>query len=99
MALLHWLGRSRPHRPIPNPEPFKPYLVGPPMPSDSHEMFLTLVYAEIERRWNKTPPFEIERPNPDKEHGGSEYQARCLEILQWLRAEGDITSLEIASEW
>ena len=54
-------------------------------------MFLTLVYAEIERRWNKTPPFEIEKPNAKKKHGGKKYQARCLEILQWLHAEGDIT--------
>jgi hypothetical protein len=98
MALLHWLGRSRPTRPIVNPEPFKFYIVGPPVPSDGHEMFLTLVYAEIERRWNKTPPFEIETPNHKEKHGGKEYQARCLEVLQWLHAEGDITRLEIASE-
>ena len=98
MALLHWLGRSQPTRPIENPEPFKPYLVGPPVPSDDHELFLTLVYAEIERRWNKTPPGAIARPNPKKKHGGNKYQARCLEVLQWLHAEGDITRLEIASE-
>jgi hypothetical protein len=98
MALLHWLGRSRPIHPVEDPEPFKLYLVGPPMPSDDHEMFLTLVYAEIERRWNKTPPFEIKRPNRKAKHGGSNYQARCLEILQWLHAEGDITSLEVAPE-
>ena len=36
-------------------------------PSDDHEMFLTLVYAEIERRWNKTPPFEIEAAQPQEE--------------------------------
>ena len=34
MALQHWLGRSRPTRPIENPEPFKLYVVGPPVPSD-----------------------------------------------------------------
>jgi hypothetical protein len=27
MALLHWLGRSQPTRPIENPEPFKLYVV------------------------------------------------------------------------
>ncbi len=98
MALLHWLGRSHPIRPIENPEPFKFYVVGSPVPGDDHEMFLTLVYAEVERRWNKTPPFEIESPNLKKKHGGKEYQARCLEVLQWLYAEGDITSLEVSSE-
>ena|SRR5437588_7456206 len=99
MALLHWLGRSYPTCPIENPEPFTLYAVGPPVPSDDHEMFLTLVYAEIERRWNKTPLLEIERPNRKKKHGGKKYQARCLEILQWLHAEGDITSLEVSSEF
>ncbi len=97
MALQHWLGRSYPTRPIENPEPFKLYVVGSPVPSDDHEMFLTLVYAEIERRWNKTPPFEIALPNLRKKHGGRRYQARCLEILRWLHAEGDITRLVISS--
>jgi hypothetical protein len=98
MALLHWLGRSRPAPPIENPEPFQFYAVGPPVPGDDHELFLTLVYAEIERRWNKTPPFEIEPPNPKEKHGGKEYQARCLEVLRWLHAEGDITSLKVSSK-
>src|ERR1043166_5122962 len=93
LALLHWLGRSRPRHPIENPGAFKLYVVGPPVPSDDHSLFLTLVYAEIERRWNKTPPLEIEPPNPKKEHGGKKYQALCLEILRWLHAEGDITKL------
>jgi len=97
MALLHWLGRSLPRRPIENPEPFKFYVVGPPIPSDDHKMFLTLVYAEIERRWNKTPPVEVVPPDSKEKHGGSEYQARCLEILRWLHDEGDITSLEVSS--
>ena len=69
-----------------------------PVRGDDHEMFLTLVFAEIERRWNKTPPFEIVPPNPKKKHGGKEYQARCLEVLQWLHAESNITSLEVSSE-
>src|SRR5712692_7922444 len=85
MALLHWLGRSHPTRTIKNPEPFTFYAVGSPVPGDDHAMFLTLVYAEIERLWNKTPPFEIESPNPKKKRGGKEYQARCLEVLQWLQ--------------
>ena len=97
MALQHWLGRSRPIRPIDNPEPFKVYVVGSPVPSDDNQMFLTLVYAEIERRWNKMPPLEIVLPNPKKKHGGKKYQARCLEILRWLLAEGDITILVISS--
>ena len=96
MALLHWLGRSRPIRLVENPEPFKIYVVGPPVPSDDHQMFLTLAYAEIERRWNKTPPFEIVPANPKKKHGGKKYQAHCLEILRWLLAEGDITRLVIS---
>jgi hypothetical protein len=98
MALLHWLGRSYPTRAIENPEPFKLYLVGSPVPGDTHGMFLTLVYAEIERRWNKTPPCGIVPPNPEKEHGGEEYQARCLEVLRWLQDEGDITTLVISAE-
>src|SRR5438128_10301110 len=98
LALLHWLGRSHPTHPIENPEPFKLYVVGPPVPSDDHELFLTLVYAEVERRWNKTPALAIVSPNPKKKHGGKKYQARCLDILQWLHAEGDITSLAVSSE-
>ena len=53
MALLHWLGRSRPVPRIEDPEPFKLYVVGPPVPGDDHEVFLTLVYAEVERRWGR----------------------------------------------
>jgi hypothetical protein len=49
MALLHWLGRSQPTRAIENPELFKFYVVGPPVPGDNHKMFLTLVYAESAR--------------------------------------------------
>jgi hypothetical protein len=98
MALLHWLGRSHPPPLVENPEPFKIYVVGTRLPADDHELFLTLVYAEIERRWNKTPPFAVERPDPAKEYGGSAHQARCMQILQWLHAEGDITTLEVAAE-
>jgi len=36
MALLHWLGRSYPTRPVENPQPFKFYVVGPPVPGDDH---------------------------------------------------------------
>jgi len=56
------------------------------------------VYAEMERRWNKTPPFEIVPPSPKKKHGGKEYQARCLDILRWLHAEGDLTSLKVSAD-
>jgi hypothetical protein len=84
-------------RPIENPELFKIYVVGSPVPSDDHDIFPTLVYAEIERRWNKTPPFDLAPPNPKKKHGGKKYQTRCLEILRWLHAEGDITNLEVSS--
>ena len=98
MALLHWLGRAYPAPSIENPEPFKLYVVSSPVPSDGDGMFLNLVYAAIERRWNKTPPFEVEAPNPKKEHGGEKYQARCLEVLRWLHAEGDITRLEVSLE-
>jgi hypothetical protein len=98
MALLHWLGRSYPTPPIKNPEPFTFYLAPSPVPDDDDGMVLTLVYAEIERRWNKTPPFEVEPPDHRKKHGGRKYQARCLEVLRWLCAEGDITSLTISPE-
>src|ERR1700733_5760885 len=98
MALLHGLGRSCPPPRIENPQPFTIYVIASPVPSDGSEMFLTLVFAEIERRWNKTVPFEIVPPNAEKKHGGKKYQARCLEILKWLHAEGDITSLEISSK-
>jgi hypothetical protein len=97
MALLHWLGRSIPREPIEAPEPFTFYAVGSPLPGDEHKLFLTLVYAEIERRWNKTPPFPMAQPNRKRKHGGKKYQDRCLDILHWLHAEGDITSLEVSS--
>ena len=90
--------RSHPRPQIENPKPFTIYVVGSPIPSDDAEVFLSLVYAAIERRWNKTPPFEIEPPNAMKKHGGKKYQALCLDVLKWLHAEGDITSLEISSE-
>jgi hypothetical protein len=83
MALLHWLGRSRPSVPIENPEPFKVYVVGPPVPSDDHPMFLTLVYAEIERRWNKTPSFEIEPPNPRRNTA-----AKTIRLGVWKSSSG-----------
>src|SRR5262249_22573862 len=98
MALLHWLGRSYPTRLVEDPEPFKVYVVPSPVPGDDHEMFLTLVLAEIERRWNKVPPLESVPPSPNQDHGGKKYQARCLEVLHWLHAEGDITELEVSSE-
>jgi hypothetical protein len=98
MALQHWLGRSRPGPQIENPEPFKLYVVGPPVPSDDNQIFLMLVYAEIERRWNKTLPFDIEPPNPNESHGGNTYQARCFEVLKWIHAEGDIAMLVILQE-
>jgi hypothetical protein len=93
VALLHWLGRSQPSRPIENLGPFTLYALGSPVLGDDHAMFLTPVYAEVERRWNKAPPFAAVPPDPRKEHGGEEYQARCLEVLRWLHAEGDITRL------
>jgi hypothetical protein len=98
LASLYWLGRSYPTRPIANPEPFKVYVIASQVPSDDHELFLTLMVAEIERRWNKTPPFEIVLPRAKKKHGGKEYQARCLDILRWLHAGGDIVRLEVSSE-
>ena len=98
MALLHWLGRSVPPRLPENPQALTVYITASPLPSDDHEMFLTLVYAEVERRWNKTPPFDVEQPHPKRKRGGKKYQARCLEILRWLHAEGDITSLEVSPE-
>jgi hypothetical protein len=70
--------------------------VGSSVPRDDHEIILTLVYAEIERRWNKTPQFRIEPPDRKKKHGGKKYPARCLEVLQWLHAEGDITRLVVS---
>jgi hypothetical protein len=94
MALPHWPGRAYPNPPIKNPEPFKFYVTGASVAGD--EMFLTLVYTEIERRWNRTPPFEVVPPGPKVKHGGRKYQAHCLEILQWLHADGDITKLIIS---
>jgi hypothetical protein len=91
-------GPVLPHASHRHPEPFQIYVVGSPVPSDDHEMFLTLVYAEIEQRRNKTPPLEIMSPNPKKKHGGKKHQARCLEVLRWLHAEGDITSLQVSAD-
>jgi hypothetical protein len=98
LALLHWLGRSYPMSPIEDPEPLQVYVLHASVPRDDDEMFLTLVYAEIERRWNKTPPFEVKPPNPERKHGGKKYQARCLDVLKWLHAEGDITHLDVSAE-
>jgi hypothetical protein len=98
LALLYWLGRAYPSPAIENPKPFEIYVSKSPVPSDGSEMFLTLVYAEIERRWNKTPPYAILVPDAKRRHGGKKYQSRCMEILQWLHAEGDITRLEVSSK-
>jgi hypothetical protein len=96
IALLYWLCRSRPTIRIDDLEPLTVSIIGPPPPNDEGEMFLTLVFAEVERRWNKILPFEIVLPDSDQEYGGSEYQSRCLEILQWLLVEGDITRLHVS---
>ena len=103
LALLHWLGRSIPHKPIEDPEPFKIYVVGSPMPSDTHPMFLTLLYAECERRWNKTPPFEVVKPGPEPKQpkddafhfppGGQDYQDRCLKTRLLLVEKHKLPSL------
>ena len=98
MALLHWLERSHPTIPIENPEPSTFDVISHAVLSDDDDIFLTLVYAAIERRWNKTPPFEIEPPNDKKKHGGKRYQDRCLQILKWIRAWGDISTLVISQE-
>src|SRR5208337_2161912 len=62
MALLHWLGRSRPTRPIENPQPFKVHVVATSLPTDDHEMLLTLVYAEIEQRRKRRRRLPSSRP-------------------------------------
>lgn len=98
LALLYWLGRSCPPPVIENPEPFKVYVTRTTLPSDGDAMFLTLVYAEIERRWNKTPPLTTLRPNSKLKRGGKNYQMRCLAILRWLHTEGDITKLTVTPE-
>jgi hypothetical protein len=98
MALLHWLMRMQPRIPIENPEPFKLYVVGPPVPGDTDPVFLTLIYAAIERRWNKTPPFEVIPPTDEDDYGGAAYQARCLDVLEWLHQEGDITTLSVCRD-
>jgi hypothetical protein len=96
MALMHWLGRSYPTPPIKDTKPFGVYVTRSPVPIDDDPLLLTLVFAEIERRWNKTPPGEAVPLDPTKKRGGRKYQARCLEILRWLHAEGDITKLTVS---
>jgi hypothetical protein len=108
VALLHWLARSRPRRPVENPEPFKAYIAGPPMPGDTHPLFLSLVYAECEARWNQRPPFELvqagqteKQPEDDPFHfppGGQAYQDRCLDVLRWLHEVGEILELKIEDD-
>jgi hypothetical protein len=98
LALLHWLSRSYPMPSVANPEPFKVYITRWKLPADDSELLLTLVYAELERRWNKTLPFKIVPPNPKRNHGGKRFQALCLSILRWLHAQGEITNLEVSSE-
>src|SRR5437870_5735431 len=105
IALLHWLARSRPRQPIEAPEPFRPYVVGPPMPSDTHPLFLTLVYAECEARWNRQPRFDLVQPGQTQEQpeddrfffppGGQAYQDRCLDVLRWLHEVGDLVKLRV----
>ncbi len=92
IALLHWLGRTRPMPRIENPEPFKPYIVASPVPGDTDPLFLTLVFAACESRWNRQPPFEVIPP------GGQAYQDRCLDVLRWLHEIGDIVALEIEED-
>jgi hypothetical protein len=108
IALLHWLGRFRPHRLPENPEPFKVYIVRSSMPSDTDPLFLPLVYAECEHRWNRRPPFEAvaagetqEQPREDRFHhppGGQAYQECCLAILRFLQEIGDIVEMKIEEE-
>jgi hypothetical protein len=98
MALMHWLGRSHPPPLIEKLQPFIVHVSPSPVPSEGNPMFMTLVFAEIERRWNKTPPFEAVPANLKKKGGGKKFQTRCLDVLRWLHAEGDITSLEVASK-
>ena len=47
IALLHWLGRSQPRTPIENPELFKVYVVGRPVPSDDHPMFMVTTLSSL----------------------------------------------------
>jgi hypothetical protein len=108
IALLHWLGRSRPRPVIENPQPFTPYVVRAPIPSDTHPLFLTLVCAECESRWNRRPPLDLvapvptpQQPRDDSFHfppGGQAYQDRCLVFLRFLREAGDIVDLRIEDD-
>jgi hypothetical protein len=66
--------------------------------AEALRMFLTLVYAEIERRWNKTPPFEIVRPNakkkPHDDRKPEDYMetaADSLELAKVLAGQGGIS--------
>jgi len=57
IALLHWLDRTMPRPPLPEPvEPFKVYMSPVTIPSPYSKQFLAAVVAACEREWNQSPP-------------------------------------------
>ena len=55
--------------------------------------------GQLPRFLARRQPGDQPRHLNDEKHGGEQYQARCLEILRWLHAEGDITRLEVSEEF
>ena len=56
MALLHWFSRTTPKLPMPeNPECFKVYIAGIPVPGPYHRLFLINVVGAIERIFGTSP--------------------------------------------
>jgi hypothetical protein len=54
MGLLHWYGRITPTKPVENPQPFEPYLVGT-ITAPYSPQFLPLVVAGLERTFGTAP--------------------------------------------
>lgn len=98
LALMHWLRRAMPPTRLPSLAPFEMHAAKWPTPNEGDPLMMTLVYAAIERRWNKSPPFAVAPPDPDAAFGGDLYQNDCLAVLHWLHAEGDPVGLRISEE-
>src|SRR5437868_1517624 len=95
IALMHWLGRNMPLE-TPRDQVFAGGLmrVGPPVPGPQHKSFFPVVFAAIERRWNKTCNVDVnDYPDMTAFMGdGAEqiHEIMCLDILKWLEQHGDI---------
>ena len=97
MAMMHFAMHHRPRQEIIDPESFKVYQVGPPMPGDTSRLLLPLVYSIIERQHDISPPINIIVPDKS-DNGGRQYQMTCLQVLWWLASQGYVNDLRIEAD-